>query len=48
MVPGYNKLTAVGEGQVYELDPTLFLQAQGPRIADAVEALLDIINEASP
>jgi len=43
-VPGYNTLTAINTGKVYELDPALFLQAQGPRIADAVEALLDLLN----
>jgi len=30
--------------RVVELDPVLFLQAPGPRIADAVEELSDIVN----
>jgi iron complex transport system substrate-binding protein len=44
MVPGFKTMPAIKEGRVVELDPVLFLQAQGPRIADAVEALLAIIN----
>jgi ABC-type Fe3+-hydroxamate transport system substrate-binding protein len=37
-------MPAVKAGHVVELDPVLFLQAQGPRIADAVEAMLNIVN----
>jgi iron complex transport system substrate-binding protein len=44
MVPGFKTMPAIKEGRVVELDPVLFLQAQGPRIADAVEALLVIMN----
>jgi ABC-type hemin transport system substrate-binding protein len=46
-IPGFNQMTAVKGGQVVELDPMLFLQAQGPRIADAVEEMLRLINEAA-
>jgi len=44
MVPGFKTMPAIKEGRVVELDPALFLQNQGPRIADAVEALLDIMD----
>jgi iron complex transport system substrate-binding protein len=44
MIPGFKEMPAVKEGRVVELDPVLFLQAQGPRMADAVEELLDIVN----
>ena len=46
-IPGFNQMTAVKGGQVAELDPFLFLQAQGPRIADAAEEMLRLINEAA-
>jgi ABC-type hemin transport system substrate-binding protein len=46
-IPGFNQMAAVQAGRVVELDPALFLQAQGPRIADAVEELLRLINEGS-
>jgi len=48
MVPGFNNLEAVEAGKVKELDPALFLQAQGPRIADAVEQLASYLNEVAP
>jgi iron complex transport system substrate-binding protein len=44
MIPVFKDMTAVKEGRVIELDPVLFLQAEGPRIADAVEELLTIIS----
>ncbi len=46
-IPGFNQMAAVQAGQVVELDPALFLQAQGPRIADAVEEMLRLIQEGS-
>lgn len=45
--PGFNQMAAVKAGNVMELDPMLFLQAQGPRIADAVEVMLRLINEGA-
>jgi iron complex transport system substrate-binding protein len=45
--PGFNQIPAVKAGHVVELDPMLFLQAQGPRIADAVEEMLRLVNEVS-
>ena len=38
-VPGYSGLVAVKDGRVQELNPDLFLQAPGPRLADAVEEM---------
>lgn len=46
-VPGFNQMAVVKAGRVMELDPMLFLQAQGPRIADAVEEMLRLIQEGS-
>jgi len=46
-VPGFDQMAAVKDGRVAELDPFLFLQAQGPRIADAVEELVRILNEVT-
>jgi ABC-type Fe3+-hydroxamate transport system substrate-binding protein len=46
-IPGFNQMAAVQAGQVVELDPMLFLQAPGPRIADAVEEMLRLINEGT-
>jgi ABC-type Fe3+-hydroxamate transport system substrate-binding protein len=43
-MPGFKEMPAVKAGQVVELDPVLFLQAQGPRIADAVEGMLNIVK----
>jgi iron complex transport system substrate-binding protein len=45
--PGFNQMNAVKAGRVVELDPVLFLQAQGPRIADAVEEMLRLMNEVA-
>jgi len=44
MMPSFKDMTAVKEGRVSELDPVLFLQAQEPRIDDAVEELVAIMN----
>ena len=47
-VPGYSELEAVKVGRVKELNADLFLAAQGPRIADAVEELARLVKEAAP
>jgi iron complex transport system substrate-binding protein len=47
-VPGFNQMSAVTSGKIRELDPALFLQAQGPRIADAIEELARLLNEVAP
>ncbi len=44
-VPGYSTLGAVTEGRTVEIDPDLFLQAPGPRIADAIEELETLLRE---
>jgi len=44
MLPVYKDKAAVKEGRVVELDSSLFLMAQGPRIATAVEELLETMN----
>lgn len=43
-MPGFKEMPAVKAGHVVELDPVLFLQAPGPRIADAVESLLSTVE----
>jgi iron complex transport system substrate-binding protein len=43
-MPVYQDKEAVKEGRLVELDSSLFLMAQGPRIALAVEELLEIMN----
>ncbi|MAR14350.1 MAG: hypothetical protein CL717_01325 [Chloroflexi bacterium] len=44
MIPGFNRLTAVTTGNVAELDPVLFMQAPGPRMAEAAELIESILN----
>ena len=45
MIPGFNRLTAVTTGNVAELDPVLFMQAPGPRMAEAAELIESILKE---
>ncbi len=47
-VPGFNQLDAVKNQRVKEIDPVLFLQAQGPRIEEAVEQMAQILKESAP
>ncbi|MDP3062001.1 MAG: ABC transporter substrate-binding protein [Chloroflexota bacterium] len=47
-VPGYSQLDAVKAGRVKEISPELFLQAQGPRIAEAVEEMAKLVKEIAP
>jgi iron complex transport system substrate-binding protein len=42
-VPGYSDLDAVKEGKVHELDVTLFLQAPGPRVVEAMRQMLPLL-----
>lgn len=44
IIPGFSGLTAYKEGNLYEIDPVLFLRAQGPRIADAVEHMAELVK----
>jgi iron complex transport system substrate-binding protein len=43
-MPGFKEIPVVKAGHIVELDPVLFLQAPGPRIADAVEGMLNIVK----
>jgi hypothetical protein len=47
-VPDYSELEAVKAGRVRELNPELFLQAQGPHIADAVAELARRVKGVAP
>lgn len=47
-LPGFKDMPAVKAGKVRELDAALFLQAQGPRIADAAEQMAKLLNEVAP
>ena len=47
-IPGFSSMSVVMSGKVKELDPALFLQAPGPRIADAVEQLAAYLNGIAP
>ena len=44
IIPGFSGLTAYKEGRLYEIDPVLFLRAQGPRIANAVEHMAELVK----
>lgn len=43
-IPAFRGLTAVSQGQVVEADVDLFLQAPGPRIIQAFEAILSAVS----
>ena len=45
-IPGFSALKAVQSGQVHELDTVLFVQAPGPRIAEAVAAMAQLVKAA--
>ena len=42
-IPGFAILQAITSGRVHELDLAIFLRNQGPRIAEAVEAMAEIV-----
>ena len=42
--PGFSSLRAITSGQLHELDVVIFLRNQGPRIAEAVEAMAEIVG----
>ena len=44
-IPGFNRLPAIQNGNVKELNPTLFMQAPGPRIVDALEEMSSLLIE---
>lgn len=43
-IPGFSSLKAVSNGQLHEIDHVIFLRNQGPRIADAVEAMAELVG----
>ncbi len=45
-IPGFSSLRAITSGQLHELDVVIFLRNQGPRIAEAVEAMAEIVGSA--
>lgn len=46
-IPPFRGLTAVTTGRIFELDEQVFLQAPGPRVAEAFRTLADIITQNS-
>ena len=44
--PGFSSLKAITSGQLHEIDHVIFLRNQGPRIAEAVEAMAEIVGSA--
>ena len=45
-IPGFANLRAIGSGKLHELDLVIFLRNQGPRIAEAVEAMSELVGGA--
>ena len=45
-IPGFSNLRAVTSGRMHEIDHVIFLRNQGPRIAEAVEAMAEIVGSA--
>ena len=45
-MPGFATLRAITSGRMHELDLEIFLRNQGPRIAEAVEAMAEIVETA--
>ncbi len=43
-IPGFSNLQAIGSGQIHELDHVIFLRNQGPRIAEAAEAMSELLG----
>ena len=44
--PGFASLRAITGGRLHEIDHVIFLRNQGPRIAEAVEAMAEIVGSA--
>ena len=42
--PGFANLSAIASGQMHEIDHVIFLRNQGPRIAEAVEAMAELVG----
>ena len=45
-IPGFSNLRAITSGRMHEIDHVIFLRNQGPRIAEAVEAMAEIVGSA--
>ena len=45
-IPGFASLRAISSGQIHEIDHVIFLRNQGPRIAEAVEAMAELTGGA--
>ena len=45
-IPGFSGLRAVATGRLHEIDLALFLRNPGPRIAEAVEAMAELVGDA--
>ena len=45
-IPGFSSLQAITSGRMHEIDHVIFLRNQGPRIAEAVEAMAEIVGSA--
>ena len=43
-IPGFSNLPAISSGQMHEIDHVVFLRNQGPRIAEAVEAMAELVG----
>ena len=43
-IPGFSGLKAITNGQMHEIDHVIFLRNQGPRIAEAVETMGELIG----
>ncbi len=43
-IPGFSGLRAVASGQMHEIDHVVFLRNPGPRIAEAVEAMAELVG----
>lgn len=43
-IPGFAALQAVSSGRMHELELAIFLRNQGPRIAEAVEAMAELVG----
>lgn len=44
LIPGFSNLRAITSGQMHELDHVIFLRNPGPRIAEAAEAMAEIVG----
>ena len=43
-IPGFAGLRAISGGRMHEIDHVIFLRNQGPRIAEAVEAMAELVG----